>query len=607
LKPAWNRALAVGVLAAVTGVAFLLALTFFRKGGYSERQSYLVHAYFSDATGLSWKSRVQIAGIQIGEVVNITLEGAKARLDIRVKNEIDLHADACVTKTFPSALLPDALLEAVPGSAEQPLLKALPVEERRITCVREATSVQQLLDSMARIAQDVQLVTGDLAETVAGDRGLREIVENLASATRRVDEAIAQNQENLAGILANARDFTGDLREISRRDKDKIGRIATNVELLTARLNIVAASLQEIIDPGSSGPSGAAPRGGSRDPGTRGNPGGSAGAPRIDRSDAYVRAESAEDAAAAAEAAAASARAQALAGATPEERVVAIEQARGVRQAVEKLTDSLDNLDYLISRVNEGKSVAGRLLVDERLGRKLGVAAEDLADQLDKIFKLQVQLQLRSEWLLNQTLQNDGRPGTKLYFGVRLLPRPDKYYLLELVSDPRGVDTVTTESISTRLPDGSSAQTISTRKLNEDKLTFSLQIAKRYGPATFRIGIIEGSGGAGADLHLLRDKLQLSASMYQFSRAFQEERLSGSSNVLYPRAKVWLNYYFLENFFVTTGADDFLNRWEQGNYPGGRSFNIGTDVFFGLGVFFTDDDLKTLLGAGAGSAVPTGG
>ena len=74
VKPAVNRALAVGVLAAVTGVAFLVALTFFRKGGYSERDSYLVYAYFSDATGLTWKSRVQIAGIQIGEVDEIALE-----------------------------------------------------------------------------------------------------------------------------------------------------------------------------------------------------------------------------------------------------------------------------------------------------------------------------------------------------------------------------------------------------------------------------------------------------------------------------------------------------------------------------------------------------
>jgi phospholipid/cholesterol/gamma-HCH transport system substrate-binding protein len=568
LKPAWNRALAVGVLGAVTLAAFVLALTFFRKGGYSEKDSYLVHADFSDATGLTWKSRVQIAGIQVGEVVDIALLGAKARLDIRIKRGVELHTDACLTKTFPSALLPDALLEVVPGSAQQPLLESLPEDQRIITCVREATSVQQLLDSLAKIAADVQLVTNDLAQTVAGDKGLREIVENLASATKRIDDAIAENEQNLADILANTRDFTADLREISGRDKDKIGRIATNLEQLTQKLNVMATSLQEIIDPGSAAPGAiATPTGGEVPPGVS----------------------------------------DALAKATPAERAVAAEQARGVKQAVDKLTGSLESLETLIDKVNEGKSIAGRLLVDERLGRKTGAAIEDVADQLDRIFKMQIQLQLRSEWLLNQTLQNDGRPGTKLYFGIRLLPRPDKYYLLEVVSDPRGVDTVTTESETSLLPDGTTEQTISTRTLNEDKLTFSLQIAKRYGPATFRGGIIEGSGGAGIDFHLLHDKLQVSASIYQFSRAFQESRLTGSTATLYPRAKVWLNYYFMDNFFVTTGADDFLNSWEQGNYPGGRSFNIGTDVFFGLGVYFTDDDLKTLLGSGAGSAVPSGG
>ena len=586
MKPAWNRAFAVGVLAAVTGIAFLLALTFFKKGGYSEKESYLVHAYFSDATGLTWKSRAQIAGIQVGEVVDIVLTGAKARLDIRVKNGIELHSDACLTKTFPSALLPDALLEVQPGSVEKPLLASLPEEQRNITCVREATSVQQLLDALAKIAADVQLVTGDLAKTVAGDKGLREIVENLASATKRIDLAIARNEENFAGIIANTRDFTADLRDISRRDKDKIGRIATNIEELTAQLRRIAASLQDIIDPGT----------GSAPPPRKG----AAPGPAFEGEGRTVTASIPPEPSS-------PPVSPDYATTTRSERVAVVEQARGVKQAVEKLTASLDKLDQLVGKVNEGKSVAGRLLVDERLGRKLGGAAEDLADQLDRIFKLQVQLQLRSEWLLNQTLQNNGRPGTKLYFGARLLPRPDKYYLLELVSDPRGVDSVTTDSVTTRDASGALSQVVTTTKKNEDKLTFSAQIAKRYGAMTFRIGIIEGSGGGGADVHLFREKLQLSANIYQFSRAFQAERLTGSTQMLYPRAKVWLNYYFLQNFFVTTGADDFLNQWQQGNYPGGRSFNIGTDVFFGAGLFFTDDDLKTLLGAGGGSAVRSGG
>jgi phospholipid/cholesterol/gamma-HCH transport system substrate-binding protein len=268
------------------------------------------------------------------------------------------------------------------------------------------------------------------------------------------------------------------------------------------------------------------------------------------------------------------------------------QQAKGVQQAVARLNDSLSKLDGLLGKVEEGKSVAGRLLTDERMGRQLGSAVEGVSDYVDRLQKLQIEVALRSEWLLNQTVA-EGRPGAKVYFGARLLPRPDKYYLVEVVSDPRGVDTVTTETTTTRSPGSTDSTSVATRTLHEDKVAFSLQFAKRYGPLTFRVGVIESSGGLGADMHLLDNKLQLSISMYQFQRPFQD---------IFPRAKVWANYNFLQHFYVTTGVDDFFNKWRTATSPGGRSFNIGTDVFFGVGLFFTDDDLKTLLVSGAGGA-----
>ncbi|ACL65425.1 Mammalian cell entry related domain protein [Anaeromyxobacter dehalogenans 2CP-1] len=563
MKPAVNKALAVGVLVAVGLAAFLFAFTFFKKGGYSEADSYLVYARFSDATGLTWKSKVQIAGIQVGEVAKISLDKNKALLQIRIDRSVPLHTDACLYKSFPSALLPDALLEVIAGSDAAPLLSSLPEAEREIKCVREATSVQQLLDSMAKIASDVQLVTGDLAKTVQGDQGsLREIVENLARITRQVDQVVAQNSANLSELIANTRDFTADLREISARDKDRIHSILANVDELTARLKVAAGSLQGILDGGGSGAPGGGPAG---PPGVPGAP----GAPGV----------------------------PGTVGATP---AVASQQAqaKGVQQAVARLNDSLSRLDQLLAKVQEGKSVAGRLLTDEKMGRQLGTAVEGVSDYVDRLQKMQIEVQLRSEWLLNQSVE-DGRPGAKVYFGAKLLPRPDKYYLLEVVSDPRGVDTVTTDTITTRTPGSvGDSTTVTTRTRHEDKVTFSLQMAKRYGPVTFRGGVIESSGGLGADLHLMKDRLQVSTSLYQFSRPYQD---------VFPRAKVWANYNFLQHFYVTTGVDDFLNRWRSAASPDGRSFNIGTDVFFGAGLYFTDDDLKTLLVSGAGSAASGAG
>ncbi len=523
-RPFLNRAFAVGLLVAVTGLAFLVAFTFFKKGGYSERDSYAVFAYFDDVTGLTWKSRVQIAGIQVGEVDKVTLVGTRARLDLRIKKDIDFHTDACLTKRFPSALLPDALLEATAGTPQTQSLRDLPPEKREITCVREAASVQKLLESMSKIAADVQIITRDLTQTVGGAQGsIREIVEHLAQVARNIDRTVSENSDKLASILDNANAFTGELRGIAEQDREKYHQIAKNVAEASERLNDVLASVQSII--------------------------GKSNQPELK------------------------------------------ESVEGLRGAIEKANASLAHVEEVTKKVAEGKSVAGKLLTDERLGEKFGNAVEGVSDYVDRLVKLQVQLEFRSEWLMQQS-------GSKTYFAMKLLPRPDKYYLIEIVSDPRGVNTVTNETVTTlNQTTGLTNTTQTTRTVNQQQLSFSAEFAKRYGPVTFRIGVIESSGGLGADLHLLNDRLQLSVNLYQFTRPTQD---------VFPRAKIWANYTFLDHFYLTTGSDDFLNQWRAGRYPGGPRFAIGRDVFFGAGLFFTDDDLKTLFGAGFGSAAASG-
>jgi phospholipid/cholesterol/gamma-HCH transport system substrate-binding protein len=385
------------------------------------------------------------------------------------------------------------------------------------------------MESVSRVAADVQVITADLAKTVGGTEGsMRDIIENVARLSKRLDATVAANQERLSSILANVDAVTGDVREVTHGEKEHVRQIARNVEELIQQVKQVVATVQGVLD-------GA----------------GVAGGP---------------------------------AGASSGQA----DQAKGIRQAVEKANSNLARLDELLAKVQEGKSVAGRLINDERMGRQLGNAVEAASAYVEKLDKLQLQVQLRSEWLLNQS-------GAKAYFGVRLIPRPDKYYLFEVVSDPRGVDNVTTDTITTRdATTGADSTTVSTKTRHEQALTFTLQMAKRYGPVVFRGGVIESSGGMGSDLYLLDDALQLSVSVYQFSRPYQN---------VFPRAKVWINYQFLQNFYLTAGADDFLNQWREGHYPGGPKFTFGNDLFIGAGIFFTDDDLKTLMGVGGASLI----
>ena len=511
-KPLLNKAFTVGLLAAAAAVAFIVAFTFFQKGGYSGRDSYTVFAFFGDATGLTWKSRVQIAGIQVGEVEQITLEGQRARLQLRIRKDIDFRADGCLTKRFPSALLPDALLDAVPGSLRAPSLRDLPPEQREVKCVDEGVSVAKLMGSLEKISNDISAVTGELAGTMRGEQGsIRDIIENLARITANLDRTVAESQGKVRAILDSTEALTGTLADVTSRDKERYHAIAKNVEEASARLNDVLASLQ---DKGE------------------------------------------------------------LKGAVAD-----------ARAALEKLNASLEDVKKTTAAIAEGKGVAGKLLTDERLGEKVGNALDGISNYVDRLVKLQLQVDLRSEWLLSQR-------GAKTYFGLRLLPRPDKYYIFELVNDPRGGSTQTVEVDSSQVNNGPVTTTTTTKQIYDNRLFFSLEFAKRYGPTTFRVGIIESSGGVGADLHLLDDSLKISFNLYQFSRPQTD----------WARAKLWADYHFLRYFYVTAGADDILTTWRSGRYPGGPRFSVGRDVFFGGGITFTDDDLKTLVSIG-GSAL----
>jgi phospholipid/cholesterol/gamma-HCH transport system substrate-binding protein len=520
--PVWNRILAnrargVGLLVAIAGTVFIGAFTFFRKGGLSERDSYRIVAYFEDVSGLAWKSRVQVAGIQIGEVTDIELLGGRARLTLRVKNDIALRANACLTKRYPSALLPDALLEASLGTPPAPLLKDLPEDRREITCVREAASVARLMESLSKIANDIQVVSGDLAQTVGGTKGsIREIIENLTHVTRAVDGLLDKNSDRVAGILENAEAFTGELRDIAEKDRDRYHAIARNVEEASARLNRVLASVEGIVGP----------------------------------QEGELK-----------------------------------ESVQGAQQALQKLNRTLDDVQKVAGEVASGKGVAGKLLMDEQLGEKVGRAAESVTDYVDRVSAMQLDVGIRSEWLLNQA-------GAKAYFGVTLRPKPDKYYILELVSDPRGYNTVVQETATTLNQNtGTSVPTVTSRSINEQRLAISAEFGKRWGDFIFRVGIIESTGGGGVDFLTLDYRLKLSMNLYMFTRP--------TVNTL-PRAKLWLDWKVIPNAYFTVGVDDFLNKWSTGAYPFGPKFSMGTDVFVGAGLVFTDNDLKALL-VGAGS------
>lgn len=239
-------------------------------------------------------------------------------------------------------------------------------------------------------------------------------------------------------------------------------------------------------------------------------------------------------------------------------------------QSSKSLESAMAHIDSVTGRIDRGEGTIGRLTKDDQLVNEVQGVAEGVNDYVQNITRLQTIVGLRADYnFLANTI--------KSYVELRLQPSEDKYYVIELVNDPRGLTSITDTTTDTTNP-ASAAHYRTITTTTTDSFRFSLQFAKRMGAFTGRFGIKESTGGVGLDIHLLEDRFEVVNDLFGFSEEVQ------------PRYRVYISYEFLKNLWIYGGIDYVFD-------PNLR------DYFLGLQLRFNDQDLKTILpfsgGAGA--------
>jgi len=241
-----------------------------------------------------------------------------------------------------------------------------------------------------------------------------------------------------------------------------------------------------------------------------------------------------------------------------------------VNRASASLESTLAHADAVAARLDKGEGTLGKLTKDETLINEVEGVVEDVGDLVGGVGRLQTVVGLRADYnFLANTI--------KSYVELRLQPQEDKYYVIELVNDPRGKTSVEQVDVDTTNPN-SPAHYRETRTTTANAFRISFQFAKRIGMFTGRFGIKESTGGIGLDLHLLNDRFELRQDLFGFG-----EQLS-------PRWRVIVAYEFIRKLWLLGGVDDILNSARR-------------DYFVGLQLRFTDNDLKSILPFASG-AIP---
>lgn len=507
-------AVKVGLTFLIVALASYWAFMMLAKGSCGrDPEQFTVVAYFKDATLLVEKSRVQIAGLNIGYIVSRELNvrpprpqliGQKrfAKITIALNKDVTLYTNTIVYKRSAS-LLGEFYLEIDPGTYEWVDAQGkrhvgetiknggeikLVVEAATTSAVVE--QVNDLIPVLKELVQDVRLFT----------RG------PLMSIGQNVNDGIDENRQAVRAIVENMQQITQEISRLASSAHEDVGDILGDVRAITA-------SMKTLID-GQGGKEGVKDKFGT------------------------------------------------------------------LSETVDKLDRAVDNIENVTGDVRSGKGNLGRLLKDEELMDNVEEVVHDVGGMVKSVSTLQTVVGLRSEY-------NFSAGTIKTYVTVELRPRPDKYYLIELIDDPRGRREVSTTI--TRSDDPSKPLLSREDKVVlTDAFRISFQFAKRVRfpivDTTFRFGIKESTGGVGVDLHFWEDRFQLWTDLFDFQAN------------LFPRLKLSASWQFFKRLYLVGGIDDVLNERPLDGTGGGR------DYFLGMQLRFSDEDLLQLLLFGGGAA-----
>jgi phospholipid/cholesterol/gamma-HCH transport system substrate-binding protein len=217
-----------------------------------------VWARFADASGLPEGSRIQIAGLPVGEISDLGIDGRYARVTMRIRGDVPLYDNAIAMKKS-SSLLGDYFIELDPGTPESVDATGQRKTHRRLESgdqiihVVEATSIDQVMrkveQSMPRV-DALLLSVRDLSEDV------RALVNGpLASSFSRLDQLVQEEAATVASILertdrtiARIEQIAGDIRGVTQTADDRVKSILDNFDKASAEARVFIETAQGEVE-----------------------------------------------------------------------------------------------------------------------------------------------------------------------------------------------------------------------------------------------------------------------------------------------------------------------------------------------------------------------
>ncbi len=230
---------------------------------------------------------------------------------------------------------------------------------------------------------------------------------------------------------------------------------------------------------------------------------------------------------------------------------------------LDKVDDTVADLKVIVADLRAGKGTVGKLLRDDAVVDQVSQTLSSVNRLVSRINNVEAEISLSTG--ANTLTGSDTR------FNVDLYPAPERFFRLGVVTNEFGPQSIkeTTTYTSTN---GGPEDEVSVRKINKSAFKFNLQIGRRIQRFGLRGGIIESTGGVGADYYLPDWGIRTGLEMFDYQKE------AGANLRVLTEVKLWNVLY------ARVAGEDLISK-------DGRQ-----SATFSLGLRFNDQDIAALIG-----------
>ncbi len=181
-----------------------------------------VDASFTSVAGLDDKSAVRVAGVRVGRVDGIRLQGTRALVTLLLEKPVPLTQGASA-RIANMGLLGDKYVELVPGPPGAPALA-----EGAVLPGITPPGFDEAMAKLDAIGTSIQEVTGSLGEGLSGDR-MQALFDSVHATSEQIRLLVMENRAAIRGTMANAESASATLARELPRLADQMARAVTEI------------------------------------------------------------------------------------------------------------------------------------------------------------------------------------------------------------------------------------------------------------------------------------------------------------------------------------------------------------------------------------------